>query len=181
MTCSHLLNKCGNGNHFWNSLLATSLDVKWSLSHCNCWTDITIAIINSPHAEGNVWENRADGRSIMIFSPAWYKDQYSQHETDIHQTESSMLQWGWIHKIIQRPAFLKFTSSKASETFRVCWNPESRLASIKSTVAPISALCSWMPATQPYFCANYLSFKLMQLLLLMLMKSPSSSGTTCDS
>jgi len=56
-------------------------------------------------------------------------------------------------------AFLKFASSKASEMFRVCWNPESRLASIKCTVAPISALCSWMPATQPYFCATYLSFK----------------------
>jgi len=55
-------------------------------------------------------------------------------------------------------AFLKLASSKASETFRVCWNPESRPASIKSTVAPISALCSWMPATQPYFCATYLSY-----------------------
>ncbi len=31
--------------------------------------------------------------------------------------------------------------------FRVCWNPESRPASIKSTVAQISALCSWIPAT----------------------------------
>jgi hypothetical protein len=56
-------------------------------------------------------------------------------------------------------AFLKLASSKASEMFRVCWNPESRPASIKSTVAPISALCSSMPATQPYFCATYLSFK----------------------
>jgi hypothetical protein len=56
-------------------------------------------------------------------------------------------------------AFLKLASSKASETFRVYWNPERRPASIKSTVAPISAQCSWMPATQPYFCATYLSFK----------------------
>jgi hypothetical protein len=156
MTCSHLLNNCGNGNHFWNSLLATSLDVKWSSSHCNYWTDIAKTTINSPHAKGDVWENRADGRSIMIFSPAWHKDQYSQDETDIHQTGSPMLQWGWIHRIVERPSL---ASSKASETFRVCWNPESRPASIKSTVAPISALCSWMPAIQPYFCATYLSFK----------------------
>jgi hypothetical protein len=58
-----------------------------------------------------------------------------------------------------RKAFLKLASSKASEVFKVCWNPETRPAYIKSTVAPISALCSWMPATPPYFCATYLSFK----------------------
>jgi len=58
-----------------------------------------------------------------------------------------------------RKAFLKLASSKASETFRVCWNPESRPIFIKSTVAPISALCSWMLAIQPYFCVTYLSFK----------------------
>jgi hypothetical protein len=104
MTCSHLLNKCGNGKHFWNSLLAPSLDVKWSLSHCNYWTDIATTTINSPHAKGDVWENRAHGRSIMIFSPAWYKDQYLQDETHIHQTESPMLQWG-THRIVQRPSW----------------------------------------------------------------------------
>ncbi len=136
-------------------------------------------VISSPHAKGDVWENRADGRSIMIFSPAWYKDQHSQDETDIHQTGSPMLQWRWIHRIIERHSW--------------SWHPQrllrySRCAGIQKPDRHILNLllhqflhCA-LGCLQHHPTSVQLIWvsKLTQLLL-MLMKSLSSSGTTCDS